>query len=574
MFNDESSHSSSNSSRSTEEYKQILEEKLGDLAESEERSYADGDYFTKLFPVETVSALLGEDLRNRRFAFAYRNGNNMFWEGYQSFGSAEELHNFLRERKPIRVDVGGRGTEPPHVWRLRDRQRKQMQDPDHHRWMWKELVVDVDLKDVALRTCKCAGADAPDKRCPKCGRSTRNFYDESKEAYCTCRWDKFHDKLCHMCWNFAQVHVSILDYIFRNIWGFRQFHFVFSGGKGFHCWILDEAACQFTLDDRARFVESLQPWTDPATPTHLKDEHSLQDPIFGKDFDIFVLPLFEEKILKTNIFKTTHFNTQRLFAHVISIDINETERDEAFEEMLNQCMLKKTSTEEWELLMRWVFDMHDRHTATIIQRRLVYAYVFPVLDARITTDMKHLLKIPFSLHPGSGFISIPLTVTAFYNFSPSDCPHIEKHPNVLLNHVENFTMLTALMQPKLTAIFYCKKGPLGEIKNNGWHIKSRQGIIAELYQLLDRCICRKDLFHTEALYRKHSQRCQCCDSHMLLYRENTLDQWIGRLAWVNGSHELHIDVAVRVSMLKYLKKRRLIELSPETEQSIHLYESV
>ena len=50
---------------------------------------------------------------------------------------------------------------------------------------------------------------------------------------------------------------------------------------------------------------------------------------------------------------------------------------------------------------------------------------FPRLDVDVTTKMEHLIKIPFSIHPDTSNISIPMTVDATKTFLPSDAPNLK-----------------------------------------------------------------------------------------------------------------------------------------------------
>jgi DNA primase catalytic subunit len=57
---------------------------------------------------------------------------------------------------------------------------------------------------------------------------------------------------------------------------------------------------------------------------------------------------------------------------------------------------------------------------------LVFSFTFPRLDAHVTTTMNHLLKSPFSYHPKSGFISVPIRPDLMSRFPPSWVPSLKK----------------------------------------------------------------------------------------------------------------------------------------------------
>jgi DNA primase small subunit len=80
--------------------------------------------------------------------------------------------------------------------------------------------------------------------------------------------------------------------------------------------------------------------------------------------------------------------------------------------------------------------------------RIVFGFTVPKLDANVTTILNHLLKSPFSYHPKSGLISVPMNrgrwVTFPRDWVPSlkdlvqDGPGHEEAVNVFNNCVREF----------------------------------------------------------------------------------------------------------------------------------------
>ena len=48
----------------------------------------------------------------------------------------------------------------------------------------------------------------------------------------------------------------------------------------------------------------------------------------------------------------------------------------------------------------------------------MFEYCYPRLDANVTKGMNHLLKSPFSVHPKTGRISIPIDSNSLEYFDP------------------------------------------------------------------------------------------------------------------------------------------------------------
>lgn len=548
----------SNSS-SSEEYLLLLNKALAESSARQLDDYSKVGYFGRYFPHDAIPILLGENIKYRQFAFAYNVGNSVVWDPYQSFADLAELKQFLKERNPVRIDVGPYGTCPPTRWKQQRIDQKQSAvEPEHDTQCLKELILDIDLKDVKLRTCVCSGTESGLKRCATCGLEFINYQVYNKEGYCRCKWDHFSKKLCEQCWNFAQMYVLILDYLLRDKWGFRNLQFVFSGGKGFHCWILDEHARYFTTDQRKSFVESFQPFLGDGK---LKDEEHVDDQLFGKDFESFVLPLFTEKVLRTGIFNARHPATCKLIFDIFPIDEKDETATSLFMGTMDEVMKLETSEEAWNRLMDYTFRVYSAFQAKLIQRKFVYAYVFPPLDERITRDHRHLLKIPFSLHPNTGFLSIPLSAVEFFNFTPDRAPHVEQ-PTEIARCAENFVAIAGIRGVKLNSFLICKKDELHDTNVESFADLPIGEVQTRFEHLLKHKLHRRQIFATEFEYRRHCRRCSECDSTLMIYRENDLETWLQRLAWIDSNYNDAAELGMRIALSKHLADLRLLELPP------------
>jgi DNA primase small subunit len=48
----------------------------------------------------------------------------------------------------------------------------------------------------------------------------------------------------------------------------------------------------------------------------------------------------------------------------------------------------------------------------------MFEYCYPRLDANLTKGMNHLLESPFSVHPKTGRVSIPIDLNSLGDFDP------------------------------------------------------------------------------------------------------------------------------------------------------------
>jgi DNA primase small subunit len=55
-------------------------------------------------------------------------------------------------------------------------------------------------------------------------------------------------------------------------------------------------------------------------------------------------------------------------------------------------------------------------------QELVLCYLYPRLDANVSTGLNHLLKSPFCVHPKTGNICVPFDSNKVENFKLAEVP--------------------------------------------------------------------------------------------------------------------------------------------------------
>lgn len=146
---------------------------------------------------------------NREFSFTLEND---VYCRYLCFKTPEEFKEILVSKAPHKIDIGAVYNIPPKNHLSAE---KKVFIPRE-----KEMVFDVDMTDYDnVRTC-CEGA-----------------------------------KVCTKCWSYMACATQIVHTVLTKDFGFNCILWVFSGRRGIHCWIGDEAARTMTNEMRSAVTE-------------------------------------------------------------------------------------------------------------------------------------------------------------------------------------------------------------------------------------------------------------------------------------------------------------------------------
>ena len=175
-------------------------------------------YYSRLFPFSMLHSWLSycngssnknNIFKNREFSFTLQIDGEEIYIRHQSFADQTELAAAILKRRPVKIDIGAVYQAPPS-----DKHAIQtgQNAPDQ-----RELVFDIDLTDYdGIRQCGCSGA-----------------------------------QICHKCWEFMKVAVKVMDKGLREDFGFQHIAWFYSGRRGVHAWVCDEAARALTDEGRS-----------------------------------------------------------------------------------------------------------------------------------------------------------------------------------------------------------------------------------------------------------------------------------------------------------------------------------
>jgi DNA primase small subunit len=243
----------------------------------------------------------------------------------------------------------------------------------------KEFVIDIDMTDYdRIRTC-CQGAN-----------------------------------ICSHCWYFIVGAVRVLDQSLRVDFGFQHILWVYSGRRGIHGWVCDGRARTMSNEVREALVHYL-------TLDEKKDFVAPLHPAITRAYHI-LLPIFEVTCLSQKF-----FSTDAQCQKVLDM-IPPKLREQLWNMVGSDSMDSMDSISRWRQLQANVKTLkinpqnRDHLVVATLLPRIVLSHCYPKLDVNVSKQMQHLLKSPFSIHPTTKRICIPIDLQDMEAFHPWSVP--------------------------------------------------------------------------------------------------------------------------------------------------------
>ncbi|TMW57238.1 hypothetical protein Poli38472_003163 [Pythium oligandrum] len=353
-------------------------------------------YYDRLFPYEQMTKWLAYDggetyLFRRELSFTLENDTYI---RYKAFHNADEMRSSMTKMLPFKIDIGAVFSVSPA-----DKGKVNANDFTADE---RELVFDIDLTDYDdIRTC-CEGASI----CPK-------------------------------CWRFMVAAVKVMDAALREDFGFQHIMWVYSGRRGIHCWVSDEFARGLTNDARTAVVQylSLVEGNENAKrKVHLKEP---LHPSLDRAYRILE-PMFEELILSDE--GQGVFCSEKQWIKLLDMIPDEDLRDQLLHRW-SSLSCSSSPREKWmevvdgvEKIVAMGLNNNKRQSLQSDQRKrniyelrtclqeIVFAYLYPRLDANVSKQRNHLLKSPFAVHPKTGRVCVPVDADNIEEFDPFTVP--------------------------------------------------------------------------------------------------------------------------------------------------------
>lgn len=202
--------------------------------------------------------------------------------------------------------------------------------------------------------------------------------------------------------------------------GFEHILWVFSGRRGIHCWVCDQAARHLPGKSRSAVAEYLQLIQTVGTSTQVRLGDKMHNSV-RRAFRV-VEPMFEEIILQDQNLFAKPSGVAKLLATVaddkLRLDLDA---------VLKECPADDSKA-IWSAFKKFILAQRGfgpqsrnfRNTLEEMQLTLLY----PRLDINVTKGLNHLLKAPFCVHPKTGKVCVPFNPNVAAKFDPNTVPTI------------------------------------------------------------------------------------------------------------------------------------------------------
>uniref|UniRef100_A0A6G1SQP5 DNA primase n=1 Tax=Aceria tosichella TaxID=561515 RepID=A0A6G1SQP5_9ACAR len=346
------------------------------------------EYYSVIFPAQQIVNWLNykddddvDVFRNREFSMTLP---GEIYIRYLAFEDHYDLKKELVRKIPIKIDVGA-------VYNASPRAHKSMPIYDF-RPVQHELVFDIDISDYNdVRTC--------------CQESN----------------------ICQKCWPFMAIGAKVLNTILTKEFGFKHLLFVFSGRRGFHCWVCDKEARYLTNEARraiADYFALIKGGENLVRRVEIDTKSGLH-PLIIKSLDVI-----DEHFEDLMVHKQDFLSNEHLIQNVIDLlpplaTTDEKNPDQHFKNSLFQCKMRKSSSADlWDFIKRSA-NQHKRNKTRYYLEEVKLHHCFPRLDTNVTRGMNHLLKLPFCIHPKTGNVCVPLDIETIDKFQLDQVPNIK-----------------------------------------------------------------------------------------------------------------------------------------------------
>lgn len=215
-----------------------------------------------------------------------------------------------------------------------------------------------------------------------------------------------------------QFAMKIVDKVLEEDFGFQHRLWVYSGRRGIHCWVADEAARRLTSQARSAIAEyiTIVKGSDSQVkkvnlPYNLHPSLRRAARVIQKGFDEYAC--IKQDFLGDDVKVTKLLN------------LVPTECREDLKEKMQR---GKNSSEKWSIFQTCIKQIQSKKfkiSPNLIDE-IMFQYTYPRLDSEVTKGLNHLLKSPFCIHPKTGRVCVPIDIERVDQFNPFTVPTLDE----------------------------------------------------------------------------------------------------------------------------------------------------
>lgn len=217
-----------------------------------------------------------------------------------------------------------------------------------------------------------------------------------------------------------KIGAKVLKAVLTREFGFKQLLFVFSGRRGFHCWVADREARDLSQDARKAIADYFSVVTGGQSMVKRVTLNSAQGihPMIQKALEVIDQD-FEDLMVN----KQDFLASQHLVQNVIDLCDDTSLKDT----LIDKCKLTSNSSKDcWNNMVAQSNKYKGkRGKINYFIQEVKLQHCFPRLDANVTRGLNHLLKLPFCVHPKTGKICVPIDINNIDEFDIFKVPTLE-----------------------------------------------------------------------------------------------------------------------------------------------------
>ena len=331
---------------------------------------------------------LPSQFEKREFGFIpFRHGKTVMVR-HKGFKSFREFSDFIVNLIPSDVYYSSAYYKNPSEEKMSEKG-----------WLGADLIFDIDCDDIQ-DSCQKSPAEHKFWRCLDCGET----FDENVSFCPACNGSRVEEDywLCELCLSRAKDEALKLFTILEEDFGINQKHItvVFSGHRGYHLHVEDEAVISLGADERKEIVDYIRGVGLNFKAKKIRrnilstldiSKPSFQGRISRAIYDLLVEP--SKKLLENGLDRKT-------------VKKIEEKRDEILTWLSNgveeEVLIKVLGGEG-----RWIKIMEKALAKTVIP-----------IDTVVTTDIHRLIRLPGTLHGKTGLKTFIIPINMLEEFDP------------------------------------------------------------------------------------------------------------------------------------------------------------